>query len=103
MYLILFKEGPCNGLREFMIKKGVDVYNIDEFCTSKTCWRCGDSMQKSRLIQYDDGRFFPSHGVLTCSECQMTLNRDVNGALNIHHLVYNEIHKLGRPTWLRRN
>ena len=32
MYLILFKEGPCNGLREFMIKKGVEVYNIDEYC-----------------------------------------------------------------------
>jgi transposase len=54
-----------------MIKKGVDVYNIDEFCTSKTCWRCGDSMRKS--IWYID---------------QMTLNRDVNDALNIHHLAY---------------
>ena len=30
------------------------------------------------------------------------MNRDVNGARNIHHVLYNYLNDLDRPTWLQR-
>ena len=30
------------------------------------------------------------------------MSRDVNGARNIHHVLYNYLNDLDRPTWLKR-
>jgi transposase len=60
-------------------------------------------MEKSRFIDYADGNIYKSNGVITCDLCEITLNRDINGAMNIHHLVYNHLNGMQRPSWLTRN
>ncbi len=99
---IRVKKGPCNGIRQYLVKKGVRVINIDECRTSKNCCRCGEQMRKSRLVEYENGSFSTSNGILSWRVCQMSLNRDINGAINIHHLVCNHLNNLERPTWLPR-
>ena len=79
--------------------------SIDEYRTSKTCYKCGSENIFRRKIIIDGGsRVFPSYGVLSCQnlKCRITMNRDVNGARNIHHLLYNHLNDLDRPTWLQR-
>jgi transposase len=80
----------------------VRVINIDEYRTSKNGCRCGEQMRKSRLVEYENGSFSTSNGILSCRVCKMSLNRDINGAINIHHLVYNHLNNLERPTWSSR-
>jgi len=49
------------------------------------------------------GKMYKSNGLLSCTECNMILNRDVNGAMNIQHLLYNHLNRMQRPSWLTRN
>ncbi len=42
-------EGPCNGLRDNLVKKEVRLVNKDEYCTSKECYQCGDLMNPDFL------------------------------------------------------
>jgi transposase len=95
-------EGPCNGLRDNLVKKEVRLVNKDEYCTSKECYQCGDLMNKTRFFEYENGLFAVSNGILSCGKCKMSLNRDINGADNIYHLVYNHLNGIVRPTWLSR-
>ena len=81
----------------------MNVVNIDEYNTSKNCFKCGNATLKSRTVKCTDGREFPSHGVLRCSKCFRTYGRDLNGAKNMLHLVHNYLHDLDRPDWLSRN
>ena len=81
------------------------MISIDEYRTSKTCHKCGAENEYRRKIIADNGsRSYPSYGVLSCKNlyCGITMNRDVNGARNIHHLLYNYLNGLDRPSWLRR-
>ena len=80
------------------------MISIDEYRTSKTCYKCGAENKYPRSIISESGRVFPSYGVLSCKNlnCGITMNRDVNGARNIHHLLYNHLNDLDRPTWLNR-
>ena len=81
------------------------MVSIDEYRTSKTCYKCGSENKFPRKIIADGGsRVYPSYGVLSCQnlKCKITMNRDVNGARNIHHLLYNHLNELDRPTWLKR-
>ena len=72
---------------------------------SKTCFKCGADNKYPRSIISESGRVFPSFGVLSCQNlsCGITMNRDANGARNIHHLLYNHLNDLARPTWLKRS
>jgi len=60
-------------------------------------------MAKSRFIEHQNENIYKSNGVTTCDLCEITLNRDINGAMNIHHLVYNHLNGMQRPLWLTRN
>ena len=62
------------------------------------------SNKYSRSIISESGKVFPSFKVLSCQNlsCGITMNRDVNGTINIHHLLYNHLNDLDRPTWLKR-
>jgi transposase len=59
-------------------------------------------MNKSRFVEYENGLFAVSNGILSCGKCKMSLNRDINGANNIYHLLYNHLNGIVRPTWLSR-
>ena len=61
------------------------MYNIDEYCTSKMYYKCSKEMVYQRKIKHRNGKTCKSNGVLACTECNMILNRDVNGAMNLHH------------------
>ena len=81
------------------------MVSIDEFRTSKSCYKCGSENKFPRQIIADGGsRVYLSKGVLSCQnlKCRITMNRDVNGARNIYHLLYNHLNDLDRPTWLQR-
>ena len=94
-----------NELRDYLVRRGVSMVSIDEFKTSMTCHKCGAANIYRRSVISDNGsRSYPSYGVLSCKNlyCGITMNRDVNGARNIHHLLYNYLNGLDRPSWLRR-
>ena len=59
------------------------------------------SNKYSRSIISESGKVFPSFKVLSCQNlsCGITMN----GTINIHHLLYNHLNDLDRPTWLKRS
>ena len=69
-----------NGLSEFKVKlinkcesKGIKVYKVKENYTSKTCSCCGLVDDKLKL----------SDRVFNCKNCKISVDRDVNGSINI--------------------
>ena len=50
----------------------VKYKEIDECYTSKTCTRCGEINNKLR-----------SKSIFKCPNCDLSINRDINGARNI--------------------
>ena len=89
-----------------MIKKNADIVHIDEFCTSKKCYKCGNDTDKRRYVLNKNGRVCVSNGVLCCKnsnkKCGTTYDRDINGSKNIIHILYNYLHGYARPSWLQR-
>ena len=64
---------------------GIEIHEVDERDTSKTCSVCGvkkDSNRKHR-------------GLYVCNECGSVLNADVNGAINIIRKVAPESIRIG--------
>jgi transposase len=55
-----------------MLKKFSNVVEVDEIYTSKTCTRCGN-------LKYNLG----AAEVYKCLECNLVIDRDINGARNI--------------------
>ena len=98
----LKKESPVNTLRDYLIGKNVNIIHISEYNTSKRCLICGGLTNKKRFVMYKDGSVYPSHGVLSCTECHKTYGRDYNGAKNILHILYNYLHTIERPSWLQK-
>ena len=66
----LKKESPVNTLRDYLIGKNVNIIHISEYNTSKRCFICGGLTYKKRFVMYKDGSVYPSHWVLSCTECQ---------------------------------
>ena len=93
-----------NEFRDYLIKKEAKVVHVDEFCTSKNCYRCGSINNYKRYIMYRSGRIHPSFGALCCSnsKCGLTIDRDLNASKNIHHLLHNYLYDMDRPSWLLR-
>ena len=58
------------------------------------CYKCGKEMVYPRKIRHRNGIMYKSNGLLSCTECRMILNRDVNGAMNIQHLLYNHLNRM---------
>ena len=46
-----------------MIKKNADIVHIDEFCTSKKCYKCGNDTDKKRYVLNQN--LNPTPGILT--------------------------------------
>ena len=67
------------------------MYNIDEYSTSKMCFKCSEEMTNPRKIRHRNGKTYKSNGVLAYPEYNMILKRDVNGTMNMHHLLYNHM------------
>ena len=54
-------------------KNGIKLYKVKENYTSKTCSCCGLVDDKLRL----------SDRVFNCKNCNLSIDRDVNGSINI--------------------
>jgi putative transposase len=53
--------------------EGIDVEEVDEANTSKTCCVCGKTEENQRV----------ERGLYVCKDCDAAFNADVNGAENI--------------------
>ena len=60
-------------LKQMAIKFGVNVKETDEYMTSKTCHNCGN-------IHSELG----SKKTYNCAKCGLSLDRDINAAINIY-------------------
>lgn len=54
-------------------KEGIQLVQVNEKSTSKTCSRCGNVRKRNRKTR----------GVYICNKCGLKINADVNGAINI--------------------
>ena len=72
-------------LRSKAEKYGIEVIEVDERDTSKTCSVCGVKKASNRKHR----------GLYVCSECGSALNADVNGAINIIRKVAPESVRIG--------
>ena len=65
-------------LLEYKAKEqGILVDRVDEKNTSKTCSCCGQIRDSNRV----------ERGLYACSSCEMTMNADLNGAVNIRRKI----------------
>jgi len=54
-------------------ERGIEVLKENEWNTSKTCCKCGDTTDRNRV----------ERGLYVCDSCGMVANADCNGAENI--------------------
>lgn len=67
---------------------GVNVIKADKwYPSSKTCSCCGNVVQKLSLGQR----------TYSCSKCGLTIDRDLNAAINLRNLIYKDKIGSGRP------
>ena len=78
------------------------IFHIDELRTSRRCYKCGEANQFHRSHLFPTGHVSKSFNILECSPCEIAIDRDVNAAKNILHLLYNYIKNIERPTWITR-
>jgi putative transposase len=57
--------------------EGIEVVEVSERDTSKTCWVCGREDDSQRV----------ERGLYVCETCDVAFNADVNGAANIRHNI----------------
>lgn len=71
------------------------VVLIDEYHTSKVCYRCHVTVMKGTKVPGERGRL---HGVRECSLCRLRMNRDINSAYNMAYLFFYQLLQNGeRP------
>ena len=109
------KPTPKIGIKR-LLKRHFDLYNIDEYNTSKKCHFCDSNMEKfmkrrklNTKTNKEEERMV--HGLLrcknvTCNElCKgknRIMNRDIGGALNIHEIGEEYIMYKTRPQKFKR-
>ena len=105
-----FKEPvKGKGFRSLFRKAGYEVYLVDEFRTSCKCSICETSESECRTFKECinprpwKNNYIIRHGLVKCKTCSRLWNRDTNASRNIYKIIKNEINRLGRPVYLRRN
>ena len=109
------KPTPKIGIKR-LLKRHFDLYNIDEYNTSKKCHFCDSNMEKfmkrrklNTKTNKEEERMV--HGLLrcknvTCNElCKgknRIMNRDIGGALNIREIAEEYIMYKTRPQKFKR-
>ena len=94
------------GLRR-IIHRWFLTLTVDEYNTSKKCYWCEKELENRRV----GGKKL--HRCLICEECHSSesgkngvarrfINRDINGALNIHRCIKNHLLGIKRPLYLSR-
>jgi len=90
-------------IRRIFRNVGYDVYLINEFRTSKLCYKCEEIcspflMRKSKNPKHD-GKEKEVWGLTLCSnkKCELIHNRDKNAGLNMYKITEAIYKKLGRP------
>ena len=78
-------------LGKFLIKKkDADLVHIDDFRTSKRCYKCGSETFKNRMVLNRNGKIYESNGILCCKNsnenCGTTIDCDLNASKNILHI-----------------
>jgi len=96
------KRGPINEFRKYLIHKETNIFHIDEFRTSRRCWKCGSMNQFKRNLMNRNGRVYSSFSILECASCKIIIDRDINASKNILHILYNYLNNMERPSWLIR-
>lgn len=85
-------SAPCIGVGLMRrVARDLPVVKTPEYCTSKTCCRCGGAcgnhatVEANRLRDHPRWRAREIRGLRLCqnSECRRPLNRDANAAVNI--------------------
>jgi len=93
------------GFRTLFRKAGYQVFLVNEFRTSKKCFKCeGDCLtfRKVKNPRPWKDNIIKRHGLIRCKTCSRLWNRDVNGSLNIRKIVSFTIEGKGRPEYLQR-
>ena len=98
-----------------MVKKGLQVVEEKKGYSSKSSVCChghrNEEMKNGHPIeQYKDGFFLDEpakmprkvHGLLICTRCKRTWNRDVVGAINILDIYLARMQGLSRPARFTR-
>ena len=89
-------------------KKGYEVYLIDEFNTSKKCYKCGNDLRN--VESYRKHRSNPSvtakvtiWNILNCNNCKIFHNRNLNASMNMYEITQRILNYNDRPIYLQRN
>jgi len=99
------------GFRKVFKKHGYDVYLINEFRTSKSCFGCGQGEcepflwhEKSPRPYRNENGNIPTkcHGLVMCNHCTRKWNRDVLATVNMLDAAYCAVVGEDRPARLRR-
>jgi hypothetical protein len=88
--------GPVKEVRKALRRRGVEVYDVNEDYTSQLCNCCHNKV----VPMYSEGGGYAIHSVRRCTTatCKlMTLNRDLNAALNILYIFMEETLHGSRP------
>lgn len=104
-----FKEPTMGkGMRQLFRRAGYRVLLVDEFRTSCRCHDCGGVCEKfiyapnPRPWKREKKPIVKRHGILRCSSCSRTWNRDCNGALNIMKIAQCVRSNVSRPDYMQR-
>ncbi len=93
------------GVIKILRREGVEVYLVDEYHTSKHCYRCGNIVStfrdtiNSKKEKRDIKPYVTCHGLTKCCNCDTIYNRDTNSSLNILRKFYCTIHQKNLPSY----
>jgi transposase len=101
-------EGVKAALRKVIRMHGIQhlvtQHEVDEYLTTKCCWRCGAETEAAPTNRPDGRRSLRYRLCVNCGTgtAGKRRNRDVNAARNILLLLQAELQGLPRPEHLRR-
>ena len=92
------KRGPVVALKRVLKKWVNNLILVDEFRTSKLCYKCHHKTEK---MSYNNIKV---NSVLRCTnnECRIVIDRDINGCKNIFKLFKRSLEGEERPDCFKR-
>jgi len=82
----------------------LNFFGIDEYLTSQKCPKCHEQLKKMKSKDEQGNTKF-IHGILQCTHCNITWNRDAVGGLNMAAILAHQIihqSRGSRPSYLER-